>query len=131
MQIKGYFSLPNWLKCKICHIFICFATSKFQCTGPAAVPASAARQACVGPHGQHCGCLVHQPAGRSTITPHITARPPSRPLVWSQTRLKSLSSVRVAGELVQLTHSRERSRSLENSDSIPKQSGINSLQLFL
>ncbi len=45
--------------------------------GLAAVPAPAARH---GPHGQHCGCLVHQPAGRSTITPYVTARPPSRPL---------------------------------------------------
>ncbi len=31
-------------------------------------------------HGQHYGCLVHQPAGRYTITPHVTARPPSPPL---------------------------------------------------
>ncbi len=45
-----------------------------------AVQASAVRQACVSSHGQHCGCLVHQPAGRYTITPHVTARPPSPPL---------------------------------------------------
>ncbi len=32
------------------------------------------------PHGEHCGGLVHQPAGRYTITPHVTARPPSPPL---------------------------------------------------
>ncbi len=49
-------------------------------SGLAAVSATAVRQACVGPYGQHCGCLVHQPAGRSTITPHVTARPPSPPL---------------------------------------------------
>ncbi len=36
-------------------------------------------QARVSPHGQYCGCLVHQPAGRYTIT-HVTARPPSPPL---------------------------------------------------
>ncbi len=42
-----------------------------------AVPATAVRQACVSLHGQHCGCLVHQPAGRYTITPHVTARPAS------------------------------------------------------
>ncbi len=30
--------------------------------------------------GQHCGGLVHQPAGRYTITPQVTARPPSPPL---------------------------------------------------
>ncbi len=49
-------------------------------SGLAAVSATAVRQACVGRYGQHCGCLVHQPAGRSTITPHVTARPPSPPL---------------------------------------------------
>ncbi len=32
------------------------------------------------PHGQHCGGLVYQPAGGYTITPHVTARPPSPPL---------------------------------------------------
>ncbi len=45
-----------------------------------AVPATAIGQARVSPHGQHCGCLVHQAAGRYTITPHVTARPPSPPL---------------------------------------------------
>ncbi len=45
-----------------------------------AVPATAVGQARVSPHGQHCGCLVHQLAGRYTITPHVTARPPSPPL---------------------------------------------------
>ncbi len=46
----------------------------------AAVPATAVGQALASPHGQHCGGLVHQPAGRYTITPHVTARPPSPPL---------------------------------------------------
>ncbi len=46
-----------------------------------AVPATAVGQARASPHGQHCGCLIHQPAGRYTITPHVTARPPSPPLV--------------------------------------------------
>ncbi len=32
------------------------------------------------PLEQHCGCLVHQLVGRYTITPHVTARPPSPPL---------------------------------------------------
>ncbi len=45
-----------------------------------AVPATAVGQARASPHGQHCGGLVHQPAGRYTITPHVTARPPSPPL---------------------------------------------------
>ncbi len=49
-------------------------------SGLASVPGTAVRQACVGSYGQHCGCLVHQPSGRSTITPHVTARPPSPPL---------------------------------------------------
>ncbi len=41
----------------------------------AAVPAVG--QARASPHGQHCGGLVYQPAGGYTITPHVTARPPS------------------------------------------------------
>ncbi len=44
------------------------------------VPATAVRQARVSSHGQHCGCLVHELVGRYTITPHVTARPPSPPL---------------------------------------------------
>ncbi len=46
----------------------------------AAVSATAVRQACVGPYRQHCGCAVYQPDGGYTITPHVTARPPSPPL---------------------------------------------------
>ncbi len=46
----------------------------------AAVPATAVGQARASPHGQHCGGLVYQPAGGYTITPHVTARPPSSPL---------------------------------------------------
>ncbi len=42
-----------------------------------AVPATAVGQACASPHGQHCGGLVHHLAGRYTITPHVTACPPS------------------------------------------------------
>ncbi len=45
-----------------------------------AVPATAFGQARANPHGQHCGCLAYQPVGRYTITPHVTARPPSPPL---------------------------------------------------
>ncbi len=46
----------------------------------AAVPATAVGQARASPHEQHCGGLVYQPAGGYTITPHVTARPPSPPL---------------------------------------------------
>ncbi len=45
-----------------------------------AVPATAVGKARASPHGQHCGGLVHQPAGRYTITPHATGCPPSLPL---------------------------------------------------
>ncbi len=45
-----------------------------------AVPATAVGQACASPHRQHSGCLVYQPVGRYTITPHVTARPLSPPL---------------------------------------------------
>ncbi len=47
-----------------------------------AVPATAVGQARASPHGQHRGGLVHQPAGRYTVTPHVTARPLS-PLLES------------------------------------------------
>ncbi len=46
----------------------------------AAVPATAVGQARASSHGQHCGGLVYQSAGGYTITPHVTARPPSPPL---------------------------------------------------
>ncbi len=46
----------------------------------AEVPATAVGQARASPHGQHCGGLVYQSAGGYTITPHVTARPPSPPL---------------------------------------------------
>ncbi len=45
-----------------------------------AVPATAVGQARASPYGQHCGCFIHQQVGRYTITPHVTARPPSPPL---------------------------------------------------
>ncbi len=45
-----------------------------------AVTATAVRQACASSHWQHCGCLIHQLIGSYTITPHVTARPPSPPL---------------------------------------------------
>ncbi len=44
------------------------------------VAGSAAWLARVGPHRQHCGCFVHQLAGLSTITSHVTTRPSSPPL---------------------------------------------------
>ncbi len=46
----------------------------------AVVPATAVGQARASPQGQHCDGLVYQPAGGFTITPHVTARPPSPPL---------------------------------------------------
>ncbi len=46
----------------------------------AAVPATAVGQARASSHGQHCGVLIYQPAGGYTITPHVTACPPSPPL---------------------------------------------------
>ncbi len=46
----------------------------------AALPATAVGQARASPYGQHCSGLVYQPAGGYTITPHVTARPPSPPL---------------------------------------------------
>ncbi len=44
------------------------------------VAGSAAWLARVGPHGQQCDCLVHQPARLSMIMSHVTTHPPSPPL---------------------------------------------------
>ncbi len=44
-----------------------------------AVPATSVGQARAITHGQHCRCLVHQLVVRYTITPHVTAHPPSPP----------------------------------------------------
>ncbi len=49
-------------------------------SSPTAVLATAVGQARASPHGQYCVCLVYQPVGGYTITPHVTARPPSPPL---------------------------------------------------
>ncbi len=63
----------------------------------AAVSATAVRQACVGPYGQHCGCVVYQPGGgirsrrMSQLARHL--------LLWSHTRLKSLRAVHIPGVL--------------------------------
>ncbi len=46
-------------------------------TSLAAVLAWLAR---IGPYRQHCGFLVHQMAGLSTNTSHVTTGPPSPPL---------------------------------------------------
>ncbi len=62
-----------------------------------AVQATAVGQARPSPHGQHSGCLVYQPVGRYTITPHVTARPPSPPL--SDMQFKSLCAVHIPEQL--------------------------------
>ncbi len=46
----------------------------------AAVLATTVGKARASLHGQHCGGLVYQPAGGYTITPNVTAHPPSPPL---------------------------------------------------
>ncbi len=54
-------------------------------------------QARVSPHGQYCGCLVHQPAGRYTIT-HMSQLV-RHLLLWSHTQFKSLRAVHIPGKL--------------------------------
>ncbi len=66
----------NWEKSKLSPV----QRISFLDVSLAAVPATAVGQARASPHGQHCGGLVYQPAGGYTITPHVTARPPSPPL---------------------------------------------------
>ncbi len=82
-----------------------------------AVPATAIGQARASPQRQHCGCLVHQPIGRYTITPHVTAHPPS-PLE-SHASHCSLSTSR-GSSIVQPTRSHDSSPPPENGDSIPR-----------
>ncbi len=72
-----------------------------------AVPATAVGKAHASPHGQHCGCLVHQPVGRYTITPHVTARPPSPSLESHAVQVTAQSCGRRA--LVDLFASHESS----------------------
>ncbi len=72
-----------------------------------AVPATAVGKAHASPHGQHCGCLVHQPVGRYTITPHVTARPPSPSLESHAVQVTAQSCGRCA--LVDLFASHESS----------------------
>ncbi len=62
-----------------------------------AVPATAVGQARASPHGQHCGCLVHQPAGRYTIKPMLQLA--RHLLLWSHTQFKSLRAVHIPGKL--------------------------------
>ncbi len=81
-----------------------------------AVLVTAVGQARASPHGQHCGCLVHQPAGRYMITPHVTARPPSPPL---ESHAVQVGEAQSCGP----THSHNSSRSPESGDSILRQSG--------
>ncbi len=90
-------------------------------TSLAASPA-AAWLACVGPQGQHCGCLVHQPAGLPTITSHATTRPPSPPLESGLMQVAELPSTSWGSLIMQPTCSHDSSHSLENNDSIPRQS---------
>ncbi len=59
-----------------------------------AVPATAVGQARASPHGQHCGGLVHQPAGRYTITPGVL--PP--PMRWRMAPLWQTSAELRAGQ---------------------------------
>ncbi len=63
-----------------------------------AVPATAVGQARASPHGQHCGGLVYPPAGGYTITPHVTARPPSPPLESHAVQVTACCSHRGAAQ---------------------------------
>ncbi len=86
-----------------------------------AVLATAVGQARASPHGQHCGSLVHQPAGKYTITPHVTARPPSPPLESHAVHCVLFTSR--GSSIVRPTRSHDSSHSPESGDSIPRRSG--------
>ncbi len=89
----------------------------------AAVSATAVRQACVGLYGQHCGCVVHQPDGGYTITPHVTARPPSPPLESHAAQVAARCPYSRGSSIVRPMRSHNSSLSPENGDSIPRRSG--------
>ncbi len=86
-----------------------------------AVPATAVGQARASPHGQHCGGLVHQPAGRYTITPHVIACPPSPPLESHAVQVTLFTSW--GSSIVRPTRSHDSFHSPESGDSIPRRSG--------
>ncbi len=86
-----------------------------------AVPDTAVGQARASPHRQHSGCLVYQPVGRYTITPHVTARPPSPPLeshaVQSTAHCPHPVEAQSCGRCPH-----DSLRSPENGESIPRRS---------
>ncbi len=88
-----------------------------------ALPATAVGQARASPHGQHCSCLVHQPAGRYTITLHVTARPSSSPLESHTVQVTASCSHPGEAQSWVPTLSHDSSHSPESGDSIPRRSG--------
>ncbi len=85
----------------------------------AAVPATAVGQARASPHGQHCGGLIYQPAGEYTITPHVTAHPPSPPLESHAVQVTACCSHPGAAQ----SCGRRALTTAQNGDSIPRRSG--------
>ncbi len=90
-------------------------------TSLVAVPAILALKARVGLHGQQCDCFVHQLAGLSIITLHVTTRPPSPPLKSDAARVSTRRPISVWP-----TCSHDSLLSLDNGDFIPKWSSWSS-----
>ncbi len=63
------------------------------------------------------------PAGGYTITPHVTARPPSPPLESHAVQVTACCSHPGAAQTCGPTRSHDSSRSPENGDTIPRRSG--------
>ncbi|KAL1278908.1 hypothetical protein QQF64_025581 [Cirrhinus molitorella] len=57
--------------------------------GPEEVPTFGSGQTRAGPHRQHCDCSLHQSPGRCTLLSHVTASPPSPPLVSKQCQVST------------------------------------------
>ncbi len=94
MQQAGSLEVLDRAPTALAHQLPRAVSSAFSLT---AVLATAVGQARASPHGQHCGRLVHQTAGRYTITPHVTAR--RHVLLWSHMQFQSLRDVHIPWKL--------------------------------
>ncbi len=89
-----------------------------------AVPATAVGQARNSPHGQQCGCLVHQPLYHREVYNHTACH--SSPAISSGVPRSSSHCALFTSRgssIVRLTRSHDSSYSPESGDSIPRRSG--------
>ncbi len=90
---------------------------------------AAAWLACVGPHWQRCSCLVHQLVGLSTINIACHNLSASSSSGFRHSASCCVLSKFWGSSNVQPMCSHDSPRSLENGDSIPRQSGCYGVDL--